>query len=434
MAQPALPEPIIQLSDRSVAALDNCVHCGLCQQACPTYTLLGHEADSPRGRIHLIRGAQDGTVGLSDAFLEHMDLCLACRACETACPSGVKYGGVIEEVRSQINPQREHRRPWLERAVRRYAFRKLVADHRRLRRLTGLLRFAQKTGLDRLGARLLPGHLADMQPSIPPVPAKPGRQTIPPVVAARGTKRHRVGFVLGCVMDTVYATTNEASVRVLAENGCEVVTPGAQECCGAMMLHGGDLEATLLLARQNIAAFEQADVEYIIINAAGCGTTLKDYGHLLKDDPQWAARAASFSAKVRDISEFLVAIGPVAPANLVGETVAYHDPCHLAHGQGIRQQPRQLLRSIPGLKLVDLPESDWCCGAAGIYNIEHFDVSMEVLDRKLENIKATGVKTVVTANPPCLMQLRLGAHRHGIELNIVHVVDLLDRGYGKRAL
>ena len=430
-------EPIIQLSERSREALNNCVHCGLCQQACPTYTILGLEADSPRGRIHLIRGADEGSVGLSEAFLEHMDLCLACRACESACPSNVRYGGVIEEVRGQIHPQVEPRRSWLERAVRRWAFRRLLADHRKLRRLTRLLRFAQRTGADRAGARvlrLLPGYMAEMQPALPPLPNRSGRETIPPLVPARGTPRHRVGFFLGCVMDTLYADSNVASVRVLAENGCQVVTPGAQECCGAVMLHGGDAEQTLAQARHNVAAFEAAGVDAVIINAAGCGTTLKDYGHMLRDDPAWAERARAFSAKVKDLSEFLVQIGPVAPARAIDETVAWHDPCHLAHGQGIRSQPRQLLQSIPGLKLVDLPESDWCCGAAGIYNIEHFGMSMQVLDRKMEHIKGTGVGTIVSANPPCLLQLRLGAHRHGVDLKIVHLVDLLDRAYGQRPL
>jgi len=421
-------EPIIHLSERSLSALDACVHCGLCQQACPTYSILGLEADSPRGRIHLIRGAQEGSVGLSAAFLEHMDLCLACRACETACPSNVRYGGVIEEVRSQVSEKRQ--RSWLARTARNWAFRRLLADHRRLRRLTGLLRFAQRTGADRLGARLLPQRLAGMQPALPALPARSGRETIAPVVPAQGEKRCRVGFFLGCVMDTFYAGSNAASVRVLAANGCEVVTPAAQECCGAVMIHGGDLKQTLAQARRNIAAFEAAGVDYVIINAAGCGTTLKDYGHLLAGDPAWAERAQAFTARVRDLTEFLVQIGPVAPTHAVAETVAYHDPCHLAHGQGIRSQPRQLLQSIPGLKLVDLPESDWCCGAAGIYNIEHFDLSMQVLDRKMENIGRTGVRTIVTANPPCLLQLRLGAHRHGVELQVVHLVDLLDRAYG----
>jgi len=416
----------MQLSAHALKEIDTCVHCGLCLPACPTYRELGNEADSPRGRIHLIRNLVTGVLDPTKPVLEHLDLCLDCRACEPACPSGVKYGSIIEDTRTRLEAGR--RRGVLEGTLRRLLFRGILPHPRRLRTVARTIRLSQRLGLDRLAIRALPAPLAAMA-EVATLPAVFGREHLPETVPAQGERRYRVGFLTGCVMDVLYGPTNLACVRVLAANGCEVVIPQAQTCCGALQHHAGDSETTRVLARQNIDVFLAAGVDFIITNSAGCGSTLKEYHHLLTADPVYREKAHHFVSRTRDITEFLAAINLVPPAFALEQTVTYQDPCHLANGQGVRLQPRKLLQAIAGLTLKALPESDQCCGSAGIYNLVQPEMSMALLDRKMTHAAATGAAIIATANPGCMLQLTLGARRRGLQVEVVHVVDLLDRAY-----
>lgn len=420
----------MKLSDRARAQIDTCVHCGLCLPACPTYRELGNEADSPRGRIHLIRSLALGELQPTGPVLRHLDLCLDCRACESACPSGVKYGAIIEETRSQL--ARTRTRSFTSRVLRRFFFRTILPKPGRLRGLARGLRLAQRLQLDCLAAHagLLPGPLAAMA-EVACIPDVFGRERLPAVVPARGARRWRVGLLTGCVMDVMFGPTNLASVRVLAANGCEVVIPAGQTCCGALPEHAGDREGARNLARQTIDVFLAAGVDFIIVNAAGCGSTMKEYHHLLHDDPAYREKAERFAAITRDITEFLGAIDLVEPAHAVKAKVAYQDACHLAHGQGVRLQPRSLLQQIPGLTLVPMAEADGCCGSAGIYNLVEPEMATALLDRKMEAAARTGAQIIASANPGCILQLRLGAHRRGLPVQVLHVIDLLDRAYGE---
>jgi glycolate oxidase iron-sulfur subunit len=410
--------------------LKECVHCGLCLDYCPTYRVLGHEADSPRGRIYQIRQVYEGKISADDPdFRTHIYACLDCRACQTACPSGVQYGAIIEAARAvaePINPS--------EKTVGR-AILGSVFTRPKLLDAAGLgLRLYQHSGLQRLlrktGAfRVLPQRLREMEAMLGPAQGGIRRFSAPRVTPARGPVRYRVGFIEGCIMPQLFSDTNAATVRVLAMNGCEVHSPERQGCCGALQMHTGDRATAQDLARRNVDAFEGLGLDAIIINAAGCGSTLKEYSHLLADDPAYASRAADFTHKVKDVSEFLASIELVPPTRPVPMRVTYQDACHLVHGQGIRNQPRQLLRQIPGLQLVEMKESDVCCGSAGIYNLTHPDISVQLLDQKMSSIAATGATAVVAPNPGCTMQLVYGARRRGMDLQLFHVVDLLDKAY-----
>jgi glycolate oxidase iron-sulfur subunit len=391
---------------------------------------MGTEADSPRGRIYQIRQVYEGKVSAEDPdFRQHIYACLDCRACQTACPSGVQYGAIIEAARSIAEPIAPSERT-VGRAILGSVFtRKPLLDAAglglRLYQQTGLQGFVRKSG----AVRLLPSRLREMEAMLGPAQGGVLRWAAPQVTPARGPVRYRVGFIEGCIMPQLFGDTNAATVRVLAANGCVVFSPPKQGCCGALQMHTGDRETTRDLARRNIDAFDGLGLDAIIINAAGCGSTLKEYGHLLSDDPRYAARAADFTAKVKDVSEFLASIDLVPPTLPVPMRVTYQDACHLVHGQGIRNQPRQLLRRIPGLELVEMKHSDVCCGSAGIYNLTHPDVSVKVLDEKMDNVLATGATAVVAPNPGCTMQLAYGARRRGANLQLYHVVDLLDMAY-----
>jgi glycolate oxidase iron-sulfur subunit len=425
----AVSNPLHALLDKKL--LKECVHCGLCLDFCPTYRLLGHEADSPRGRIYQIRQVYEGKVSADDEnFREHIYACLDCRACQTACPSGVQYGAIIEAARAVAEPVNAS-----EKTIGR-AILGTVFTRRPLLDAAGLsLRVYQRSGLQRLvrqtGAlRVLPKRLREMEGMLGPAQGGVRRWAAPTVTPARGAVRYRVGFIEGCIMPQLFGDTNAATVRVLAVNGCVVYSPPRQGCCGALQMHTGDRSTAQDLARRNIDAFGPLELDAIIINAAGCGSTLKEYGHLLGDDPAYASRAQDFARKVRDISEFLAAIDLVPPTTAVPIRATYQDACHLVHGQGIRQQPRKLLRQIPGLELVEMQDSDVCCGSAGIYNLTHPDLSLRVLDEKMDRVLATAATTVIASNPGCTMQLAYGARRRGVALDLVHVVDLLDRAYG----
>ncbi|GAB2575317.1 glycolate oxidase iron-sulfur subunit [Paractinoplanes abujensis] len=402
----------------------DCVHCGFCLTTCPTYVLWGAEADSPRGRIYLINEGLNGEP-LSDSMVSHFDKCLGCMSCVTACPSGVQYDKLIEDTRAQV--ERRYSRGPADSLLRKAIFA-VFPYPRRLRLLRGPLRAYQKTGLqklvarsgllDRLGPTL--STLESLAPQLRKVPSPPRR------VAARGTRRAVVGMLTGCVQGAFFPEVNSATVRILAAEGCDVVIPAGQGCCGALSAHNGRREEALGFARRLIDTFARTGMDYFVVNAAGCGSSLKEYGELLADDPVYAPRAAAFAAKVRDLAELLDELGPVAPRHPLPITVAYHDACHLGHAQGIRAQPRALLRGIPELELREIADPELCCGSAGIWNILNPVPAAELGDRKAANILATGAALLVTANPGCLMQVAAALRRQGTELAMAHTAQVLD--------
>lgn len=398
----------------------DCVHCGLCLSACPTYVELGAEMDSPRGRIYLMRALADDTLPMTPDVARHLDLCLGCRACETACPSGVRYGELIEAARVVVADR--HRRPRLDR-WRRTLISAILPHPRRMRVLLAPLRLLQRTGL--LARFQSPSSWAALLPHLD------AWAPVAEVTAAQGPQRRRVGFVAGCVAQVLFAKINRATVRVLARNGCTITTPAQQGCCGALYLHAGKRQEALDCARRNIDAFP-TDLDAIVVNAAGCGVLLKQYGQLLAGDPHYAARAQAFSAKVRDVTEFLAALPLIPPHGVVHARVTYHDACHLAHGQGVRDAPRQLLRQIPGLELVELHDSDTCCGSAGSYNLTEPVMARRLAERKIAHIRASGATCVAAANPGCILQIRAGLRRAEMEVAVVHPIELLDQAYQRR--
>jgi len=407
----------------------DCIHCGFCLPTCPTYLVLGNEMDSPRGRLYLIRAASEGKSDISDSFARHMDLCLLCRACETACPSGVKFGSLMETTRGQV--KRSYRYPATEQRFRDVLLR-IFTDLNRLRTLTKLLWLYQRSGLQRLirGSGLLSrlGRLGRMDALLPHVPT-PGEHALPEITPAKGLRRGRVGLLLGCVQQFFFGQVNAAAARVLRENGYEVIAPKDQGCCGSLLLHEGERERGKELARQTIDNFERANVDLIVVSAAGCGSAMKEYGDLFRTDPTYAEKAAAFSKRVRDISELLAETplrGSLRPLNLI---VTYHDACHLAHGQGIRREPRELLKAIPGLRFVELRESDFCGGSAGIYNLLHPDLAQQFLDRKIERIAETRADVVVSGNPGCSLQIEKGLRERKLSTRVMHPVELLDAAY-----
>jgi glycolate oxidase iron-sulfur subunit len=407
----------------------DCVHCGLCTASCPTYLQTGDENDSPRGRIYLMRAITDGRARASDAVRRHLDLCLDCRACESACPSGVRYGQIIEpfKVALQRSAPPGRRPSLLQRLILHHLFpyswrvRAALAPARWLQGL-GLLGLIERMGL----TRLLPPTLRRLHAMLPD-PLQKGTR-LPEVLPPIGPRRARVALFLGCVSDAIFPETNAATARVLQQNGCEVVTPRGQACCGAIHYHSGVEAPALDFARENVAAFDPDAFDAIIVNAAGCGAMLKDYAHLLPEAEH--AAAARFVAKVRDVSEFLVELGPIAPRYpLALRTATYHDACHLCHAQQVRSQPRQLLQMIPGLELVPLEETEICCGAAGTYNLTQPEMSEQLGRRKMDHIAATGAQAVVTGNVGCILQIARQAKERGCPMPVVHPVDLLDRAY-----
>jgi glycolate oxidase iron-sulfur subunit len=404
-----------------------CVHCGLCLNNCPTYRLWQLEADSPRGRIRQMILVGNGELPLSKGFVDHIDKCLDCRSCETACPSGVEYGKLVEHARARI--ETEYQRPFFTRFARKFVFQHLLSYPNRIALAARLLRFYQRSGLQSFaratGILKLLG-LADREKLLPRIDDHFFFSELGKTFPAQGTRRARVAFFAGCIANVTFTKLNEATIRVLTANGCEVVVPSGQFCCGALAAHAGVRETARQLARKNIAAFAAAQFDAIITNAAGCGSTLKEYDHLFSpNEPEYAA-ALAFRDKMRDITEFLATLGLVAPLNETRLRVTYQDSCHLLHGQKVREAPRQLLRAIPGIEFVELPYSDICCGSAGVYNVTQTEAALDLLKEKMNHAKATGAATIVTANPGCLLQLRAGAEIHKTGQNVVHVVELLD--------
>jgi glycolate oxidase iron-sulfur subunit len=404
--------------------VSDCVHCGFCLPTCPTYVLWGEEMDSPRGRIHLISQGLNGEP-LSPSMVRHFDNCLGCMSCVTACPSGVRYDRLIEDTRAQV--ERRYPRGAKDRALRKAIFA-LFPYPRRLRLLKGPLRAYQAIGLQRLVARtgllerLAPtlATLDSLAPRLRRVPPPPGR------VAARGPRRAVVGMLTGCVQRAFFPEVNSATVRILAAEGCDVVLPPAQGCCGALSVHNGRADEARDFARRLIDTFEDTGMDFFVVNAAGCGSSLKEYGILLADDPGYAERAAAFAAKVRDLSELLTELGPVAARHPLPMTVAYHDACHLGHAQGVRAQPRALLTGIPGLELREIAEPEICCGSAGVWNVLNPEPAAELGARKARNVLATGAELLVTANPGCLMQVAAAIRRDGRSIALAHTAQVLD--------
>ncbi|WP_232835506.1 (Fe-S)-binding protein [Actinocorallia populi] len=411
--------------------LGDCVHCGFCLPTCPTYVLWGEEMDSPRGRIHLMQQHHDGTP-LTPEMAGHFDACLGCLACVTSCPSGVQYDKLIESTREEV--ERVHPRTRAEQALRETVFA-LFPYPARLRALRGPLRLYQGSGLSRLLRpvleRLSPS-LAAMERLTPPL----GRAyRLPERVPARGGRRATVGMLTGCVQREFFPQVNSATARVLALEGCDVLIPKGQGCCGALSLHSGRAEEAKAFARATIVAFESADA--VVVNSAGCGSAMKDYAALLADEPEWAGRAEALSAKTKDFSEFLAALGPRAERHPLELTAAYHDACHLAHGQGVRAQPRSLLAGIPGLELREIADPDVCCGSAGTYNLFQPEAAGELGDRKAANVAATGASLLVAANPGCTLQIATALRRRGHEPAVAHPAQVLDaslRGLGPGVL
>ncbi|MBW4610775.1 MAG: 4Fe-4S dicluster domain-containing protein [Hassallia sp. WJT32-NPBG1] len=411
--------------------IDSCVHCGFCLSTCPSYRVLGKEMDSPRGRIYLMDAINEGEIALNDATVQHFDSCLGCLACVTTCPSGVQYDKLLSATRPQV--ERNYPRSLLDRLFRKLIF-SLFPYPNRLRFLLVPLFVYQKLGLPKLVRstglleRISP-RLAAMESILPEVTLKSFQDNLPTIIKAKGEKRYRVGVILGCVQRLFFSPVNEATVRVLTANGCEVVIPKSQGCCAALPEHQGQTEQAKALARQMIDSFADTNVDAVIINAAGCGHTLKEYGHMLEDDPEYREKAKEFASKVKDAQEFLATVGlttklsPIAekPLNLV-----YQDACHLLHGQKISVQPRQLLRQIPGVKLREPIDAALCCGSAGVYNMLQPDVADELGKQKVQNLLNTGADLITSANPGCTLQITKHLKLQGKEISVVHPMELLD--------
>jgi glycolate dehydrogenase iron-sulfur subunit len=426
--QPAKPSSFDAHHPPSKELLSDCVHCGFCLPACPTYVLWGEEMDSPRGRIYMMAKASHGEAPLDQNFRLHMDQCLGCMACMTACPSGVQYDKLIEDSRAQIERN-------IPRTTADSLFRKLLFATfpypRRLRLIAGPLFLYQRSGLQSLVRasgllKLLPKRFAAMEAVLPTVPSH-FAWTMPERVSSVAPTRGRVGMLTGCVQQTFFSHVNAATARVLSAEGFEVIIPASQPCCGALMVHSGLEDQAAAMARKLIALFEAANVDTIVINAAGCGSTMKEYGHLLRDDPQWAARAQVFSAKCKDITEILCSVPSIAVRHPLPVRIAYHDACHLRHAQGIYQQPRQLLSAIPQLEVAEIAEASLCCGSAGVYNLLQPEPARQLGDRKVSHLLDVHSQAVVSGNPGCLLQLMSGLRRRRERsLPAFHMVELLD--------
>ena len=429
------------LAHLDYSILQQCIHCGMCLPTCPTYDETKLERNSPRGRIALMRNIADGNLGVTREFGEELYFCLGCLACETACPAGVDFARMFEEGRADIERAgvlRNRKRNFVRALALRLVFTRPLV----LRALGRLLRWYQASGAEWLVRRLrltalLPRDLRELEPLTPRM-QRDFSDALIGGLESPDRSRFRVGMLSGCVQDVAFSHVNRDTVDVLLANGCEVVTPGAQPCCGSLHAHNGELELARAMARRNLDAFDLEALDAIITNAAGCGSHLKRYDELLADDPRYAARAKVWSAKVKDVHEWLVEIGITLPQTPGGSQLStlnfqlsatYHEACHLCHGQKITRAPRQVLERVPGLRLVEMPEAMWCCGSAGIYNITQPEMSAKLLARKLANIEKTGARVVASANPGCNVQLEAGARARGLALEIVHPVTLLARAY-----
>ncbi len=423
------------LKDLDYSVVQQCMHCGLCLPTCPTYDAARLERNSPRGRIALMRAVADGRLEPTRAFAQEMYFCLGCLACMTACPAGVNYAELFEHARAEAEQSGALNSPKRS-LIRNFTLRWLFLDLHRLRRVGYLLRLYQQLGLQKLVRRsrillLLPQRLRELEAMVPPVQPRFSAELIAPVTPAVGRRKYRVVVLTGCAQDLIFSNVNRDTVEVLARHGCEVVTPPAQLCCGSLHAHNGEWDLAQKLARRQIDQFPPAQFDAIISNAAGCGSHLKHYAKLLAGDPLYEPLARQWDAKVKDIHEWLVEIGILAPpgANVPAQTVTYHEACHLCHGQKITAQPRQVLRAIPNLTLIELPESTWCCGSAGVYNLIQPEMATALLERKLKHINGTQAGIVATGNPGCLLQIIGGARNQNLPLRVVHPITLLAEAY-----
>jgi glycolate oxidase iron-sulfur subunit len=426
----------LQMGDSNFAGSDRptwdlyatCVHCGLCLNHCPTYRVLGTEMASPRGRIYPVLQVDAGRLPIGNSFVTHIDRCLDCRACETACPSGVQYGHIVERARAQI--EQHYKRPWLARRIRDFFYRRVLGNPKLLANIARGLRLYQRSGLQFLarssGLLKLMG-MAQLEQLQPRIDDKFFFDQIGKVFPAEGELRARVALHAGCIASVAFSALNHATIRVLNRNGVEVWVPANQNCCGALQAHAGYREEARKLARENIAAMLDDRFAAIVTNAAGCGSTLKEYGDLLREDQQHA-RAEQFATKVKDVTEFLAQLGLREPSRRLEKKATYQDPCHLAHGQRVRNAPRDLLRAV-GLQLEEMPHPDQCCGSAGSYNVTQNELSMKILDEKMKDIACTSAEVVITANVGCMLQLRAGMKRAGRTLPVKHVIEVLDECY-----
>ena len=411
--------------------LYKCVHCGFCLQACPTYIETGLETESPRGRIALMKAVNEGRIGITDTVIRHWDLCIQCRACEVACPSGVPYGSLIEATMAQVADRRKQN--VVKKTVADLSLKQIVPHQGRMRALMSLAKLYQRSGVQSLIRKsgvldkIAPsaGALESSMPEVSSTYFKARGQT----VGALGQRRARVAILSGCIMPLINGPEMDAAVRVLARNGCEVVVPKGQVCCGAINSHVGDLDTARKLARRNIDVFEDAGVEYVIIPSAGCGSRMKEYGHLLGSDRAYSERARQFSSTVKDINEFLVELPFEPPTVSLDYRVTYQDSCHLGNAQRITAAPRKILRAIPGVEFVELPNAGQCCGAGGTYTITERDFSLRVLNSKMDAFETTSADVLATANPGCLMQLQYGVQERGLDTQVKYVTDLLDEAY-----
>ena len=411
--------------------LVQCMRCGLCLSTCPTYAIYQSEKTSPRGRLALMHALNTGILEISEGFHEAMNLCLGCLACQTACPAGVEFGHLLEVARDQAEVYQKQKRPQLIHKIRHWIIADLLRGPHGLERLLPLLILYQSTGLQKLNlARFLPGPLGNWEQMLPPFSRNSAYKTLGGFLPGAHPRRGRVGLLIGCLENTLLADMCIATAKVIASNGFDVVIPAAQECCGALPGHIGELDLARERARANIDVFEEAGVDLVISDAAGCSAQLKEYGHLLESDLEYRERALYFSAIARDSTEFLAEISPLRQGmKALNLRVAYDDPCHLVHAQGISIQPRQLLESIPGVTLVEMPESKWCCGSAGTYNLTHSKEAEILLQGKMEELRGLEVDVLATANTGCYIQLAAGVRRYEVDVEVSHVVELIARAY-----
>ncbi len=414
----------------------NCMRCGFCLPSCPTYIQSGYkESQSPRGRIALMKAVVDGVMEPDADFEQTLNECLGCRACEPVCPAGVNYGHLLEEARDILNQHKKHSLP--VKVLRSSFFKHLFPNQKRMQKMTALLGVYQKSGLQTVARKtgvmkLFPESLRTMERILPKTPTLKTMQNKSPFYSTLSERKKVVGFFTGCLMDTMFNETNQATIHLLQKAGCDVVIPEVQNCCGALHGHAGEKELAIQLAKKNIIAFENEEVDYIITNAGGCGAFLHDYGHLLKKEPCWAARAEEFARKIKDITAVLVELDfHKLDLQLPQQVVTYQDSCHLRNVQGTFLEPRQLLQTIDGVQYVEMKDADRCCGSAGIYNIVESEMSMQILDYKMKQVETTHAKAIVPANPGCLLQMKLGIEREGLSdtIRAVHIVDLLLEAY-----
>jgi glycolate oxidase iron-sulfur subunit len=434
-ATPPAKSAIDRLLGLDYSVVQQCMHCGLCLPTCPTYTATKLERNSPRGRIALARAIADGRLELTSAFGEEMYFCLGCLACMTACPAGVNYAEIFEHARAAAEEKRVLQSP-LRALIRWFTIKWLFMDLRRLLWAGRFLRWYQGLGMQALVRKsgvlkLMPKRLQELEAMTPTIPKRFSADLIPPVSSSQGKPRYRVAMLTGCAQDLIFSDINRDTVDVLVRNGCQVITPSNQSCCGSLHGHNGEHELARTLARRQIDQFPPDEFDAIISNAGGCGSHLKHYAQLLADDPRYADRARQWDAKLKDVHEWLATIGlePIRDTKAPAIKVTYHESCHLCHGQKITRQPRQLLRTIPNLKLIELPESNWCCGSAGIYNITQPEMANRLLERKMNHIRSTGAEIVANGNSGCLLQLINGARIHQVPVRIAHPVTLLAEAY-----